>query len=127
MSSSLKIEPLSSDLLPAKAFLLEHGDVGPPHFVGADQHRRVDYAPISTHVTLDTDNRSQMRCMTRSPTAKSTGVVIVETFESHSTGRNPSRLSLPALVAAAYVQSTERPGPRIQMAGFICGSPMNRG
>jgi len=65
--------------------------------------------------------------MTRSPTAGSTEVVIVEIFESHSTGRNPSRLSPPALVAAAYVQSTERPGPRIQMAGFISGSPMNRG
>src|SRR5215475_314290 len=89
--------------------------------------RRVDYVPISPHVTLDTGNRAQLRCMTRSPTAKSAAVVIVETFESHSTDRTPSRLSLPALVAAAYVQSTERPGPRIQMAGFICGSPMNRG
>src|SRR5262245_49080287 len=76
---------------------------------------------------LGQSQQGQLRCMTRSPTAKSAAVVIVETFESHSTDRNPSRLSLPALVAAACVQSTERPGPRIQMAGFICGSPMNRG
>jgi hypothetical protein len=42
----------------------------------------------------------------------------VEIFESHSTGPIPGRLSRSALVAAAYVQSTGRSGPRIQMASF---------
>ena len=66
-------------------------------------------------------------CPTRSPIAASAEAVIVEIFESHSTGPIPGRLSRSALVAAAYVQSTGRSGPRIQMASFICGSPTTRG
>src|SRR5262245_14989593 len=93
-------------------------------------NRRTSLARASAHITtcyLGQSQQGQLRCMTRSPTAGSAEVVIVETFESYSTGRNPSRLSPPALAAAVYVESIERPGPRIQMAGFICGSPMNRG
>ena len=96
----------------------------------ARRGEQVAYAPKSPHVSLGIGNRmgqGQLTCTTRSPIAASTGAVIVEIFESYSIGRIPGRLSLSALVAAAYVQSTGRPGPRIQMAGFICGSPTTRG
>ena len=62
-----------------------------------------------------------------SPIAASTEAVIVEISESHSTGPVPGLLSRSALVAVAYAQSTGRHGPRIQMAGFICGSTTTRG
>ena len=65
-------------------------------------------------------------CTTRSPIAASMEAVIVEIFESRSIGPIPGQLSRSALVAAAYVQSTGQPGPRIQTAGFICGSPTTR-
>ena len=72
-------------------------------------------------------NPGRLTCKTQSPTVASTEVVIVEIFESHSTGQIPGRLSPSALVVAGYARSTGRPGPRIQMAGSICGSPTNRG
>lgn len=73
------------------------------------------------------NDQGQPICTTQSPTAASTEVVIAEIFESHLTDLIPGRPSWCALVAAAYVQNTGRPGPRIQMAGFICGSPMKLG
>ena len=69
---------------------------------------------------------SPLVCRTCFPIAASTQAVIVEIFGSPLTGQILGQLSRSGLVAVAYVQSTERPGPRIQVAAFICKSRTTR-